>query len=402
MLTLTKPHETEQAIFHWDDPLRLDLQLTDVEREVQQKAFEYAQESLLPRVLEAHRTENYEDIPSLVRELGRNGFLGINLHGFGFRGLNHVCYGLVSRELERVDSAYRTVYSVQSSLATEAIYLNGSDEQKERFLPGLAKGELIACFGLTEPNHGSDPGSMETRARKVPGGYQLSGHKKWIGLATMADLLVTWAQDEEGIVRGFIVEKGTPGLTAENIHGKFCLRAAPTCEFRLDKVFVPETNVLPKAKGLSAPFMSLNKARFSIAWGVIGAAEACWMIARDYVLERKQFGRPLAANQLIQRKLADMETQIALMSQASLRVARLLDEGQCAHEAISLVKRHCARTALEIALTARDMLGANGIIDEHHIIRHVLNLMAVNTYEGTEDVHALILGRAQTGIAAFA
>ena len=402
MLTLTKPHETEQAIFHWDDPLRLDLQLTDVEREVQQKAFEYAQESLLPRVLEAHRTENYEDIPSLVRELGRNGFLGINLHGFGFRGLNHVCYGLVSRELERVDSAYRTVYSVQSSLATEAIYLNGSDEQKERFLPGLAKGELIACFGLTEPNHGSDPGSMETRATKVPGGYQLSGHKKWIGLATMADLLVTWAQDEEGIVRGFIVEKGTPGLTAENIHGKFCLRAAPTCEFRLDKVFVPETNVLPKAKGLSTPFMSLNKARFSIAWGVIGAAEACWMIARDYVLERKQFGRPLAANQLIQRKLADMETQIALMSQASLRVARLLDEGQCAHEAISLVKRHCARTALEIALTARDMLGANGIIDEHHIIRHVLNLMAVNTYEGTEDVHALILGRAQTGIAAFA
>ncbi|MCS3496160.1 glutaryl-CoA dehydrogenase [Bradyrhizobium japonicum] len=397
----TKPITTEEAVFHWDDPLRLDLQLTDVEKEIQRMASEYAQESLLPRVLEAHRTENYEDIPCLVRELGRNGFLGINLHGFGFLGLNHVCYGLVSRELERVDSAYRTVYSVQSSLATEAIYLNGSAEQKETYLPGLAKGELIACFGLTEPNHGSDPGSMETRAAKVPGGYQLDGHKKWIGLATMADILVTWAKDEEGIVRGFIIEKGIPGLSAENIEGKFSLRAAPTCEFRLDKVFVPEANMLPKAKGLSAPFRSLNKARFSIAWGVIGAAEACWKIARDYTLQRKQFGRPLAANQLIQRKLADMETQIALMSQACLRVARLLDEGQCPHEVISLVKRHCAKTALEIALTARDMLGANGIIDEHHVIRHVLNLMAVNTYEGTEDVHALILGRAQTGISAF-
>ena len=401
MSTLTKSIAMEKAVFHWDDPFRMDLQLTDVEKEVQQKAFKYAQQSLLPRVVEAHRTENYRDIPSLVKELGGNGFLGINLHGFGFRGLNHVCYGLVSRELERVDSAYRTVYSVQSSLATEAIYLNGSDEQKARFLPGLAKGELIACFGLTEPNHGSDPGSMETRATKVPGGYQLNGHKKWIGLATIADLLITWARDEEGVVRGFIVEKGAPGLSAENLHGKFSLRAAPTCEFRLDKVFVPAANVLPKAKGLSAPFMSLNKARFSIAWGVIGAAEACWTIARDYVLEREQFGRPLAANQLIQRKLADMETQIALMSQACLRVARLLDEGQCPHEVISLVKRHCAKTALEVALTARDMLGANGIVDDHHVIRHVLNLMAVNTYEGTEDVHALILGRAQTGISAF-
>src|ERR1700757_2969822 len=401
MSTVTEHTATEKAIFHWDDPLRLDLQLTDVEKEVQQKAFEYAQGSLLPRALEAHRTENYEDIPSLVKELGSNGFLGINLHGFGFRGLNHVCYGLVSRELERVDSAYRTVYSVQSSLATEAIYLNGSEEQKTRFLPALARGELIACFGLTEPNHRSDPGSMETRATKVSGGYQLNGHKKWIGLATIADILVIWARDEEGIVRGFIVEKGTPGLSAENIHGKFSLRAAPTCEFRLDEVFVPEANVLLKAKGLSAPFMSLNKARFSIAWGVIGAAEACWKIAGAYTLQRKQFGRPLAANQLIQRKLADMETQVALMSQACLRVARLLDEGECAHEVISLVKRYCAKTALEIALTARDMLGANGIIDEHHVIRHVLNLMAVNTYEGTEDIQALILGRAQTGIAAF-
>ncbi|MBV8473998.1 MAG: acyl-CoA dehydrogenase family protein [Hyphomicrobiales bacterium] len=401
MTTFSKSHATEKAVFHWDDPLRLDLQLTDVEKEVQQKAREYAQEVLMPRVVEAHRNENYQDVPSLVRDLGARGFLGINLHGFGFRGLNHVCYGLVARELERVDSAYRTIYSVQSSLATEAIYLNGSDEQKAKFLPGLARGELVACFGLTEPAHGSDPGSMETRATKVPGGYQLDGHKKWIGLATMADLLITWARDEEGVVRGFIVEKGTPGVSAENLHGKFSLRAAPTCEFRLDKAFVPEANMLPKAKGLSAPFMSLNKARFSIAWGVIGAAEACWMIARDYTLDRKQFGRPLAANQLIQKKLADMETQIALMTQACLRAARLLDEGQCAHEVISLIKRHCAKTALEIALTARDMLGANGIIDEHHVIRHVLNLMAVNTYEGTEDIHALILGRAQTGLSAF-
>ena len=401
MTTITKPHATEKVTFHWDDPLRLDLQLTEVEKEVQQKAFEYAQEFLLSRVVEAHRTENYEDVPLLVKELGARGFLGINLQGFGFRGLNHVCYGLVARELERVDSAYRTIYSVQSSLATEAIYLNGSDEQKAKYLPGLAKGELIACFGLTEPNHGSDPGSMQTRATKVTGGYLLNGHKKWIGLATMADLLIVWARDDEGIVRGFILEKGMPGISAENIQGKFSLRAAPTCEFRLENVFVPEANLLPKAKGLSAPFQSLNKARFSIAWGVIGAAEACWKIARDYVMERKQFARPLAANQLIQKKLADMQTEIALMTQACLRVARLLDEGQCPHEAISLVKRRSAKTAQEIALTARDMLGANGIIDEHHVIRHVLNLMAVNTYEGTEDIHALILGRAQTGISAF-
>ncbi|MBV8274095.1 MAG: acyl-CoA dehydrogenase family protein [Verrucomicrobia bacterium] len=401
MTTKTEQHPTEKVTFHWDDPLRLDLQLTDVEKEVQQKAFEYAQEFLLPRVVEATRTENYQDVPSILKEMGERGFLGINLQGYGFRGLNHVCYGLVAREFERVDSGYRTLYSVQSSLATEAIYLNGSNEQKAKYLPGLAKGELVACFALTEPNHGSDPGSMETGAKKVPGGYVLNGHKKWIGLATMADLLIVWAKDDEEKVRGFILEKGMPGIHAENIHGKFSLRAIATCEFRLENVFVPETNVLPKAKGLSGPFQSLNKARFSIAWGAIGAAEACWKIARDYVLERKQFGRPLAANQLIQKKLADMQTEIALMSQACLRVARLLDEGQCAHEAISLVKRCCAKKALEIALTARDMLGANGIIDEHHVIRHLMNLLAVNTYEGTEDIHALILGRAQTGISAF-
>jgi len=389
----------KKAIFHWDDPLRLELQLTDVEKAVRQEAFEYAQEFLAPRVIEATRTEKFD--PSIVREMGERGFLGINLQGYGFRGLNHVCYGLVAREFERVDSGYRTIYSVQSSLATEAIYVNGSEEQKERYLPGLARGELIGCFGLTEPNHGSDPGSMETRATKVTGGYQLNGHKKWIGLAVMADLLIVWAKDDEGIVRGFILEKGTPGISADYIHGKFSLRVAPTCEFRLHNVFVPEANLLPKAKGLSGPFQSLNKARFSIAWGVIGAAEACWKTARDYVLQRKQFGRPLGANQLIQKKLTDMQTEIALMSQACLRVARLLDEGQCAHEAISLVKRCCTKRALEIALTARDMLGANGIIDEYNVIRHLMNLLAVSTYEGTEDIHALILGRAQTGIPAF-
>ena len=401
MTTITEPVAADTVSFHWDDPLRMDLQLTEVEEQVRQKAFEYAQTFLLPRVVEATRTENYADMPVILKEMGERGFLGINLHGFGFAGLNHVCYGLVAREFERVDSGYRTVYSVQSSLATEAIYLNGSEEQKAKYLPGLAKGELIACFGLTEPDHGSDPGSMDTTATKVNGGYRLNGHKKWIGLATLADILIVWAKDDEGVVRGFLLEKGMPGIIAENIHGKFCLRAAPTCEFRLENVFVPEVNRLPKAKGLHSPFQSLNKARFSIAWGVIGAAEACWKIARDYVLGRKQFGRPLAANQLIQKKLADMQTDIALMSQAALRVARLLDEGNCAHEAISLAKRCCVGKALDIALTARDMLGANGIIDEHHVIRHVMNLMAVNTYEGTADIQALILGRAQTGISAF-
>jgi glutaryl-CoA dehydrogenase len=333
--------------------------------------------------------------------MGERGFLGINLHDYGFRGLNHVCYGLVAREFERVDSAYRTVFSVQSSLVIEAIYLNGSSAQKDKYLPRLATGDLVGCFALTEPEHGSDPASMITQARRVESGYRLDGQKKWIGLATVADVLIVWAKDEEGIVRGFIVESGAPGLRTTNIEGKFSLRAAPTGEVWLDNVMVPAENRLPGAKGLAAPFRSLNQARFSIAFGTIGAAEACWKIARDYVLERKQFGRPLAANQIIQKKLADMQTEIALMSQAALRVARLLDEGECPPEAISLVKRSCAKKALEIAITARDMLGANGILDEYHVVRHLMNLLAVNTYEGTEDIHALILGRAQTGISAF-
>jgi glutaryl-CoA dehydrogenase len=389
----------QSATFHWDDPLRLDLQLTDIEKSVQLEAAAYARERLLPRVIEATRTQSFD--PAIVREMGERGFLGINLHDYGFRGLNHVCYGLVAREFERVDIAYRTVFSVQSSLVIEAIYLNGSLAQKDKYLPRLATGELVGCFALTEPEYGSDPASMVTQARRVESGYRLDGQKKWIGLATVADILIVWAKDEEGIVRGFIVESGAPGLRTTNIEGKFSLRAAPTDEVWLDNVMVPAENRLPDAKGLAAPFRSLNKARFSIAFGTIGAAEACWKIARDYVLERKQFGRPLAANQIIQKKLADMQTEIALMSQAALRVARLLDEGECSPEAISLVKRSCAKKALEIAITARDMLGANGILDEYHVVRHLMNLLAVNTYEGTEDIHALILGRAQTGISAF-
>ena len=389
----------QSATFHWDDPLRLDLQLTEIEKSVQLEAATYAQERLLPRVIEATRTQSFD--PAIVREMGERGFLGINLHHYGFRGLNHVCYGLVAREFERVDSAYRTVFSVQSSLVIEAIYLNGSSTQRDKYLPRLATGELVGCFALTEPEYGSDPASMVTQARRVESGYRLDGQKKWIGLATVADVLIVWAKDEEGIVRGFIVESRAPGLRTTNIEGKFSLRAAPTGEVWLDNVMVPAENRLPDAKGLAAPFRSLNKARFSIAFGTIGAAEACWKIARDYVLERKQFGRPLAANQIIQKKLADMQTEIALMSQAALRVARLLDEGECPPEAISLVKRSCAKKALEIAITARDMLGANGILDEYHVVRHLMNLLAVNTYEGTEDIHALILGRAQTGISAF-
>jgi glutaryl-CoA dehydrogenase len=389
----------QSATFHWDDPLRLDLQLADVEKSVQLEAADFAQRRLMPRVIEATRTERFD--PAVIREMGEGGFLGINLRDYGFRDLNHVCYGLVAREFERVDSAYRTVFSVQSSLVIEAIYLNGSPAQKEKYLPRLGSGELVGCFALTEPEHGSDPGSMATRARKVADGHQLNGNKKWIGLATVADVLIVWAKDEEGIVRGYIVERGTPGLRTANIDGKFSLRAAPTCEVWLDNVIVPAENILPGAKGLAAPFRSLNKARFSIAFGTIGAAEACWKIARDYVLARNQFGRPLAANQMIQKKLADMQTEIALMTQAALRVARLLDEGECTHEAISLVKRCCAKKALDIAIAARDMLGANGILDEYHVVRHLMNLLAVNTYEGTEDIHALILGRAQTGISAF-
>lgn len=389
----------DKILSNWNDPLRLDLQLTAEEKAIQKEARDFAQSNLLPRVIAATRTEHFD--PAIIKEMGAKKFFGLDINGYGCRGLNHVCYGLVAREFERVDSGYRTVFSVQSSLAMQAIYLHGSEEQKNAYLPKMAQGELIGCFGLTEPNHGSDPGSMETRAKKVSGGYQLTGHKKWIGLSTLADVLIVWAKDDENIIRGFIVEKDQPGLTTNNIQGKFSLRAVPTCEIHLANVFVPENKLLPKAKGLAGPFGCLNKARFSIAWGALGAAEACWQITRDYVLNRTQFNQPLASKQIIQKKLADMQTDIALATQAALRVARLLDEEQCSHEAISLVKRNNAKKALEIAFLARDMLGANGIIDEHHVIRHLMNLLAVNTYEGTEDIHALILGRGQTGISAF-
>jgi glutaryl-CoA dehydrogenase len=377
----------------------MDLQLSDAEKAVQQEAREYAQKYLLPRVIEATRTEVFD--PQILKEMGERGFLGLTLQGYGCRGLNHTCYGLVSRELERVDSGYRTLMSVQSSLAMSAIYLYGSEDQKNKFLPGMAKGELIGSFALTEPNHGSDPASLETKAHQVKGGYQINGHKKWIGLASLADVNIVWAKDDEGIIRGFLVEKGARGLKSDTLKGKFSLRTVPTCEIILNDVFVPEDRLLPLSKGLSSPFSCLNKARFNIAWGALGAAESCWHTVRDYTLQRKQFGKVLAANQLIQKKLADMQTEIALMSQSCLRVARLLDEGNCTHETISLVKRCCAKKALEIAIVARDMQGASGIIDENHVVRHLMNLLSVNTYEGTDDIHALVLGRAQTGIAAF-
>lgn len=385
--------------FNWADPLRLDLQLSAQEKAIQQQVHDYAQRYLLPRVKEAFRTEVFD--PAILRELGEQGLLGLNFTGYGCRGLNHVCYGLAAKELERVDSGYRTIFSVQSSLAMEAIYAHGSEEQKNHFLPDMAKGKLVGCFGLTEPDHGSDPGSMETRAKKTKGGYMLDGHKKWIGLAVYADILIIWAKDDEGIIRGFIVEKNAKGVSTNRIDGKFSLRTATTCEIYLKNVFVPDDHYLPNAKGLTGPFICLNKARYSIAWGVLGAAENCWHTARDYVLNRHQFSKALAANQLIQKKLADMQTEIALAQQAVLQASRLLDQHHGAPEMISLVKRNNARKALEIALSARDMLGANGIIDEYPIIRHVMNLMSVNTYEGTEDIHALILGRTQTGMSAF-
>lgn len=385
--------------FHWQDPLRLDLQLNNQEKNIQQQAHDYAQKFLAPRIQKAFREEYFDS--TIMQELGEQGFLGANLQGYGCLGLNHICYGLIAKELERVDSGFRTIFSVQSSLAMQAIYAHGSETQKNYFLPDMAKGKLIGCFGLTEPNHGSDPASMETHAKKTQGGYILNGHKKWIGLAVFADVLIIWAKDENNIIRGFILEKDFQGIATNLIAGKFSLRAAPTCEIHLKNVFVPDDHVLEKAEGLKAPFACLNKARFSIAWGVLGAAENCWHTARDYVLQRQQFNKPLASNQLIQKKLADMQTDIAIAQQAALRATQLLDQEICVHETISLIKRHNAKIALEIALTARDMLGANGIIDEHPIIRHLVNLLAVNTYEGTADIHALILGRSQTNIGAF-
>ncbi|KVP57489.1 acyl-CoA dehydrogenase [Burkholderia ubonensis] len=391
------------ATFHWDDPLLLDQQLTEDERMMRDAARAYAQDKLAPRVTDAFRHERTD--VGIFREMGELGLLGPTIpEQYGGPGLNYVSYGLIAREVERVDSGYRSMMSVQSSLVMVPIYEFGSDAQKERYLPKLATGEWIGCFGLTEPNHGSDPGSMITRAKKVSGGYSLSGSKMWITNSPIADVFVVWAKLEEDghdTIRGFILEKGWKGLSAPVIHGKVGLRASITGEIVLDDVFVPEENRLPHVGGLRGPFTCLNSARYGIAWGALGAAEACWHTARQYVLDRKQFGRPLAANQLIQKKLADMQTEITLGLQGVLRLGRMKDEGTAAVEITSIMKRNSCGKALDIARLARDMLGGNGISDEFCVARHLVNLEVVNTYEGTHDIHALILGRAQTGIQAF-
>ncbi|HSD59661.1 MAG TPA: acyl-CoA dehydrogenase [Burkholderiales bacterium] len=396
---MNAPSPRAKAVFQWDDPLLLDEQLDEDERMVRDAARSYSQEKLLPRVIEANRREHFHR--EILNEMGALGFLGATLEGYGCAGVNHVCYGLIAREVERVDSGYRSAMSVQSSLVMHPIHAYGTETQRQKYLPKLATGEWVGCFGLTEPNHGSDPGSMETRARQAPGGYVLHGQKMWITNSPIADVFVVWAKDDSGEIRGFVLERGMKGLSAPKIEGKFSLRASATGEIVMDEVFVPEENAFPDIRGLQGPFGCLNKARYGIAWGALGAAEFCWHAARRYALERKQFGRPLAANQLVQKKLADMQTEITLGLQAVLRLGRLMDQGRAAPEMISLLKRNNCGKALEVARLARDMHGGNGIADEYHVIRHVMNLETVNTYEGTHDIHALILGRAQTGIQAF-
>ncbi|MDX1512990.1 MAG: acyl-CoA dehydrogenase [Gammaproteobacteria bacterium] len=385
--------------FQWDDPLLLDASLEEEERIVRDSVRDYCQEKLMPRILEAHRNEQFDR--AIFNEMGEMGLLGSTIEGYGCAGLSYVCYGLAAREVERVDSGYRSAMSVQSSLVMYPISAYGSEAQKEKYLPRLATGELVGCFGLTEPDFGSDPGGMKTRAKKADGGFVLNGAKMWITNAPIADVFVVWAKDDDGAIRGFILEKGMEGLKAPKIEGKFSLRASVTGEIAMDDVFVPEDNLLPDVSGLKGPFGCLNRARYGIAWGSMGAAEFCWHAARSYTLERKQFGRPLAANQLVQKKLADMQTEITLGLHAALRLGRLVDQGEAAPEAISLLKRNNCGKALDIARVARDMHGGNGVSDEYHVIRHVMNLEAVITYEGTHDIHALILGRAQTGIQAF-
>jgi glutaryl-CoA dehydrogenase len=389
-----------KASFHWDDPLLLDQQLSDDERQVRDAARAYCQDKLGTRVLEAFRKE--ETDPAIFREMGELGLLGATIpEQYGGAGLNYVCYGLVAREVERVDSGYRSMMSVQSSLVMLPIFEFGTEAQRQKYLPKLASGQWIGCFGLTEPNHGSDPGSMVTRAKAVPGGYQLTGSKMWISNSPFADVFVVWAKDDAGAIRGFVLDKGMKGLSAPAIKGKVGLRASLTGEIVMDQVFVPEENAFPDVRGLKGPFTCLNSARYGIAWGALGAAEDCFHRARQYVLDRQQFGKPLAANQLIQKKLADMQTEITLGLQGCLRLGRMKDEGTASVEITSIMKRNSCGKALDIARTARDMLGGNGISDEYGVARHLVNLEVVNTYEGTHDVHALILGRAITGIAAF-
>ncbi len=392
--------DIDNGSFNWEDPLLLNDQLTEEERLIAKSSRDYAQAKLMPRVLEANRKEHFH--VEIMREMGEMGLLGITIpETYGGAGLGYVAYGLAAREVERVDSGYRSAMSVQSSLVMHPIYKFGSEEQRRRFLPKLATGEMIGCFGLTEPDHGSDPGSMITRAKAAPGGFILKGAKNWITNAPIADIAVVWAKTDDDKIRGFIVERGFKGFSTPKIEGKFSLRASITGQLAFDDVFIPAANQLPGASGLGGPFSCLNRARYGIAWGVMGAAEFCWHQARQYALDRKQFGRPLAATQLIQKKLADMQTEITLGTAAVLQLGRLIEAGKAAPPAVSLLKRNNCGKALDIARQARDIHGGNGISDEYHIIRHVMNLETVNTYEGTHDVHALILGRAQTGIQAF-
>jgi glutaryl-CoA dehydrogenase len=397
MSTDSKSHRPH---FQWEDPLLLDEELKPEERALRDAAHAYCQEKLMPRVLEANRHEVFHR--EILTEMGALGLLGATLpEEYGCAGASYVSYGLVAREVERVDSGYRSAMSVQSSLVMYPIFAYGTEAQRRKYLPGLARGELVGCFGLTEPDAGSDPGAMRSRAKRVPGGYSLSGSKQWITNSPIADVFVVWAKDEADDIRGFVLEKGMKGLSAPKIQGKFSLRASSTGGIAMDDVFVPEEHLLPNVKGLKGPFGCLNNARYGISWGAMGAAEFCWHQARSYTLERQMFGRPLAATQLIQKKLADMQTEITLGLTAALRLGRLKDQERAAPEAISLLKRNNCGKALDIARLARDMLGGNGISDEYHVIRHAMNLEAVNTYEGTHDVHALILGRAQTGLQAF-
>ena len=389
-----------RAQFHWDDPLLLEQQLTMDEIMVRDAARVYAQERLAPRVQEAFREERTD--PGIFREMGELGLLGTTIpEDYGGAGMNYVCYGLIAREIERVDSGYRSMMSVQSSLVMLPIYQFGTEVQRQKYLPPLARGDSIGCFGLTEPDHGSDPGSMISRARAASGGFRLSGAKTWISNSPIADVFIVWAKTEDDVIRGFILERAWQGLSTPVLHGKVGLRASTTGQILMDEVFVPEENLLPGVTGLKGPFTCLDSARYGISWGALGAAESCWHTARQYVLDRKQFGRPLAANQLIQKKLADMQTDIALALQGVLRLGRMKDEGIAAVEITSMLKRNSCGKALDVARVARDMLGGNGISDEYDVIRHLVNLEVVNTYEGTHDIHALILGRAQTGIQAF-
>jgi glutaryl-CoA dehydrogenase len=395
---MASPPREKRPSFNWQDPLLLEEELSEEEKMVRDSARDYAQEKLLPRVREAFREERFDR--EIMNEMGNLGFLGATINGYGCAGVNYVCYGLVAREVERVDSGYRSVLSVQSSLVMGPINDFGTEEQKQKYLPKLATGEMIGCFGLTEPDHGSDAGGLKTRAKKVDGGYVLTGNKMWISNSPFADVMIVWAKLDD-VIRGFVLERGMKGLSTPKIEGKFSLRASVTGEIVMDEVFVPEANLLPGVTGLRGPFTCLDNARYGIAWGALGAAETCWHAARDYTMSRQAFGKPLAGTQLIQKKLADMMTEITLGLHACLRLGRLKDQGKATPEMVSILKRNSTGKALDIARAARDMHGGNGIVDEYPVIRHMMNLETVNTYEGTHDIHALILGRAQTGIAAF-